>query len=912
MNLGRLLIFLALCFGLGEGQNTGYFRYGHIEWKRLITSNNSQYLVQFSFKLGINDLAGKYAVGDTYNFEGNIFQFGDGATANLTATIVRYYSSDLWFNTYPVLVHEYSGSGPWTALVESGALARDADLINNGLRKFRLQCKVDMSNGNNFSPSITEATEQRWFWNETDFKLTGFDGDGDKVTWRLSTLYENGDNAVSAGGTQNTILPYRLTVDPDTGLILWAQAASQQPGRYQLQIMFMDGKGGEVPLDFVLINNNSLFDRPLVGGPNVSNPDDFLINQPIQFYVSACDPSYPILSIEGVEADNIVQPSGTLATNGLCGVQYFTYTPLAAGYNRHCFCAFDVVRAVSQIFCFIFTVTARPDVYTLWQAPTKQFTGWPLEVWFTGLYLSADDRVQAIPASQDCAALPSTAGVPVTYVFDAVSRTAVGPRLNYRQARGDVVAGQVGMTKWCYKLNAGNNYSAELPWQTVRYNPAPFEVTNSGPYRITTLVSCPLYDKAFQYIIDGVNLVRFDRVYFLKPSALPPNNSTINCEDLDPLAGTMINNMPVVDGLQPGFVSGSERVEFPYKHSQAQLGWYMCYKPFEQPWRMIKYIHPLQSDGVYGLASSQAISDTQVNVTLMGLNLTATDTWAVYPYQPVEDCSQMSWANSTAAPVFPSGVSNTNFPSFLINSTTLPGINLVSICYQRNGAACKVAELNLKDQTYNYVGIPDPVTTTRRDAYVSYRPASAMVNESMIYEFTGYEPFGYILNDPCVTTPQMRAMCQTCKGMQVKVAAHSSCQGNAKGGDARYLSKDRRVIFRLEEAGLFRFCIMHRLDWEPVADPVLIVDVPALSNGTAFYGYANCDAYLSEYARGACGCFLGGYPGAFVDVPTSLPLSTRLSSSLNFNQGCCAYPSANRTTMGADVKGGVARPWGYC
>lgn len=56
------------------------------------------------------------------------------------------------------------------------------------------------------------------------------------------------------------------------------------------------------------------------------------------------------------------------------------------------------------------------------------------------------------------------------------------------------------------------------------------------------------------------------------------------------------------------------------------------------------------------------------------------------------------------------------------------------------------------------------------------------------------------------------------------------------------------------------------------------------SFAATFYGYANCDAYLSEYARGACGCFLGGYPGAFVDVPTSLPLSTRLSSSLNFNQ----------------------------
>lgn len=74
----------------------------------------------------------------------------------------------------------------------------------------------------------------------------------------------------------------------------------------------------------------------------------------------------------------------------------------------------------------------------------------------------------------------------------------------------------------------------------------------------------------------------------------------------------MINNMPVVDGLQPGFVSGSERVEFPYKHSQAQLGWYMCYKPFEQPWRMIKYIHPLQSMARPWCGSAQQMASSVI------------------------------------------------------------------------------------------------------------------------------------------------------------------------------------------------------------------------------------------------------------------------------------------------------------
>ena len=58
----------------------------------------------------------------------------------------------------------------------------------------------------------------------------------------------------------------------------------------------------------------------------------------------------------------------------------------------------------------------------------------------------------------------------------------------------------------------------------------------------------------------------------------------------------------------------------------------------------------------------------------------------------------------------------------------------------------------------------------------------------------------------------------------------------------------------------------------------------------AFYGYVNCDAYLSEYTPHlTCGCFLGGYPSEYVDVPTSHPVSAALSSSLNFNQVCaCA------------------------
>lgn len=70
-------------------------------------------------------------------------------------------------------------------------------------------------------------------------------------------------------------------------------------------------------------------------------------------------------------------------------------------------------------------------------------------------------------------------------------------------------------------------------------------------------------------------------------------------------------------------------------------------------------------------------------------------------------------------------------------------------------------------------------------------------------------------------------------------------------------------------------------------------------------------AYPME-EMGASVVMLSGYSGQFVDVATDHPVDAALSTSLNFNQGCCASPAANRTQVGIDVKLGVSRPWGYC
>jgi hypothetical protein len=906
--------------------NEGYFRYGHVEWRRVVTSNTSQYIVQFSLKLGSNDIFNNKALGDVYDFAGNVFRFGDGSTASLAAPIVEYNvvsGGQPWFYTNPILTHEYSGPGPWYAEVESGQYARDATLEDNDRKKFRLRSRVDLANGNNHSPVITEPISQTFYWNQTDVQLVAYDPDGDTVTFRLSTSFELGDpaNATLLGLTQIQAQPYQLTVGLNNGTISWTKAKDLPPGKYQLQIMYMDGQGGEVPIDFILENTPLYNLRPVIGGGNTpvpsSNPNEenFLVNQPIIFEVQACDPTEAIASIQAIETVNQMGRNGTLTTlNATCGVQAFNYTPTSVGLDRHCFYAYDAVGTVSQVYCFFHNITARSYVYTLWQAPTKQMTGWPLEVWFTGHYLSPLDRVHHILDTQNCSDLPDDAGFQVELAYDPIYRIANGPTLNYRRTKHEnLVAGQVGYNKWCYKMNAGTAYGTNLSWTTVEMNPPPFEITDTGPYRVTTLVGCPLYDKAFRYIIDGIDLVRFDRVKFLTPSVPPPFISTINCKDLTDTDGTMIRDFPVLDGLAPGFVTGAEIVEFPWKHSVSDVGQYFCYKPYLKPWRMIKYIKPLATSGVFGIGGTNQISQGNVNITLNGLGLLPDDKFAAYQYTPNEDCSAMFGNNSNLTNVFAPGQNVTDTPFFNISGETYPGINLVSLCYLSNNSACKIADVNLRDQGYGYKGIPDPLTTTRLYPYVDYEPFQAYVNESMIYEFTGYVPFGYILNDPCHTTEEMEENCETCKGFEVKVAEHGSCTGNAKGGEAKFMGKDRRVIFRLEEVGLFRFCVKHRIDWEPVARGVSIIAVPPLSNQTAFYGYVNCDAYLSEYTPHlTCGCFLGGYPSEYVDVPTSHPVSAALSSSLNFNQGCCSIPSASRIHMGVDVKNGVSRPWGYC
>jgi hypothetical protein len=50
--------------------------------------------------------------------------------------------------------------------------------------------------------------------------------------------------------------------------------------------------------------------RPVIGGgfnPNVSAPEEFLVNQPIVFNITACDNTDVMQSVESTETFNIIQ-----------------------------------------------------------------------------------------------------------------------------------------------------------------------------------------------------------------------------------------------------------------------------------------------------------------------------------------------------------------------------------------------------------------------------------------------------------------------------------------------------------------------------------------------------------------------------------------------------------------------------
>ena len=77
-------------------------------------------------------------------------------------------------------------------------------------------------------------------------------------------------------------------------------------------------------------------------------------------------------------------------------------------------------------------------------------TGWPLEVWFTGHYLSPLDRVHHILDTQNCSDLPDDAGFQVELAYDPSIPVAL-------RGRGGAVAG------WCVLVrgaDARNEYNS--------------------------------------------------------------------------------------------------------------------------------------------------------------------------------------------------------------------------------------------------------------------------------------------------------------------------------------------------------------------------------------------------------------------------------------------------------------------
>eukprot|EP01012_Entosiphon_sulcatum_P030468 TRINITY_DN3755_c1_g2_i1.p1 TRINITY_DN3755_c1_g2~~TRINITY_DN3755_c1_g2_i1.p1 ORF type:complete len:938 (-),score=146.23 TRINITY_DN3755_c1_g2_i1:425-3238(-) len=901
MGLKFWVALVALCTLV----NGNYYRFGSMTWQRLNVNDTSGiYTVEFTVVLGINDPSRSYPIGSTYNFEGIVLDFGDGTNSSLASTVIQRDAMNGTIFTNPILQHNYSSPGPWNVSYASGPIARWAKLRLNGLLAFRMVAKIGDLRTDFASPVIRVPYIVRFQPGQTDWALERFDPDGDTVTCRLGTAYELGDPLVRATDgslSQQSFQPDLLTVNTTTCQLSWTiPPCVLDYCYYNAMVFFMDGKGAEVAVDFVLENIDMSVGRPVIGGDAntprgpPSAPEVFLINEQIVFSIFASSPSAStsVIGINCTEPNNIVTPL-TTTVNGTGLIQQFAVTPLLTGIRDLCFIATTNRLDQSVLYCFRQAIAATPLLFTQWQVPTKQLTKKLVEVWFSGFFLSGLDRVAQIPAAQSCASLLDTDGLQVLQAAIPVNRTSAAV-INYQQTYAVFTTGEVGVGRVCYKLNAGKVY---VPWTEVAGS-STFDITQTGPYQVTSEVSCPVVNRPFTFIIDGVDLRRFDRIKFFQPSTTAPQISSTTCEQLSATDGTMVRDFPAQSGLLSGFVEGAERVYISFVLGPNDGGQYFCYKPLLGSWRLLAIADFPRASGIWKVVSNVELG-SQANITLQGDGLTVQDTWAAHDLH--DDCSVIT----SGTPVFSASQGANNTPSVLVTRQDAPGINLFSLCYQHQGENCKIQELSFSDQPYNYIAIPDPISTTRLYPWANVQPFFVTVNSSYAFEFTGFTPYAYNNRDPCVG----------CNHPWVKVAAHGTCDGQMSWGAPRELDSMRRARFTFGDVGVFRFCIKHRIDWEPVSRVVEATPPPPTDGG--FDGYPSCRQWLAspagKMAQG-CGCYVSNSMVTTEDWVT-LALDTDWDASdsvaLNVNQGCCSNENANRTRVSAMALGST-REWGYC
>eukprot|EP00906_Rhabdomonas_costata_P002096 RCo003306 len=922
LNLGWWLCLSAL-WGSWVAQAAtpqGYYVFGRIQWNRVFTAGVPNNTVEFHLLLGCN-LTQIPTVGQTgFDFAGNVLSFGDGDTYAFNETVTQVNSDTGVFFINPVITHTYATEGPYPVQILSGASARLGILQYNGVYHFRLSAVVDLRNNNSFSPEAYMPSLVLFNQGTSDFFMPATDYDGQRVTFRLATPFELGDDS---SYQQTSKQPTDLAIDPVTGQITWSLSAIV--GYFCCQIIVTDSQNATSAIDFLLYNQPAAA-RPTMGGYTTPLPvsgqaadtryiEVYLVNTSVTFDVTATSTlGAPVKWIRSMDSASVVVPSGALqvllvngsnTTNTTAAVyrQTFSYTSPLALRHRMCFVAQSAAPAQSLPYCLEMVFLAAPTAATVWPVPSSaQVVSQSVVAWFSGYYLSFTDRAAVISTAngRSCANLNLTDGFQITWAGNSTVGQLGRSLSSLHSANVTLPAPLLsGPAAFCYLPTSGLANGIAAVWSMVGTT---YTISDSGPYVLSSLPSQPVAGQEVRLVVYGVSLYRLDRVKILTPSVAPPGISSVTCEQLGSSDGQAIQDITLLGDPQPGFISaGAVQANFPRVSNSSDQGSYVCYRAYTTgTWTMLDYLRRPLSDGLYSVLSSVVPSVGVLNVTFQGIGLNSSDRWAAVPTKDWTDCT--SAVNFTAAgPTAQNTVAVT-----LRASVTTVGESRYSFCYLHQSVVSKIAELVVGNPAYQYSSVPDPTTTTSTPPWVDYFPGQAYVNESVTYEFTGFAPFSYNLNDPCVG----------CSTLWVKVPLYGSCVGVAPGGDPRPLDENRRATFAIGQTGSFIFCINHRIDYEPVSRVLQVIAKPSTPPNTPLYGCQSCKSFLGyNSSLNACGCFVavqnptGGSALPTVDLPLNFTGSTATASQFSVNQGCCSNPSATRVAAGTIS---AFSGWGYC
>ena len=325
-----------------------------ISWSPTSTPGQVQFTIQYSQRASAGCTSGACVVGATVAVP---FNFGDGATANVTTTVTSLNSAEDYFSSTGTINHTYTGAGPYTAFYN--VCCRVSTIVSGHDQTMEMQTSVSpFANPVNHSPVVSmPAIITLPLQATTGFFITASDLDRDTLSYRLSTAPEMyGASSFSCAAQQ----PPGLSVNSATGQVTWDTtqitkscgfAAPQSGDLWTVQLMVQDldannNVKSKVPLDVILKFVSSTEAPPTLA---LSNPGPITVQAgtPVTFTATGND----VAANSRVTLNATGLPIGATATNTNQALipavtSTFSWTPTA-----------------SQVGSYVITYSATNDTF---------------------------------------------------------------------------------------------------------------------------------------------------------------------------------------------------------------------------------------------------------------------------------------------------------------------------------------------------------------------------------------------------------------------------------------------------------------------------------------------------------------------------------------------------------------------